>query len=422
MIDTVLDGFAARVREKFPDFAMPTLPQSEHAVWQLLRERPAHLLPPGYADWDELLIACADRAATTLDTQHGGIAARTWGERNTMRIAHPVSRALPAFVARWLDMPRRSAARRSRHAARAGRRRSAHRSASRSRPGDEEHGYFMLAGGQSGHPLSPYYGAGHADWAAGKPTPFLPGPARAHADARAGGMIRVQVARAVRGELHAPEKRAPSPIGSAKARRCVRAQSVRSTRLVGRRRAAVATCSVTAPLPRGLACGCDEEPGAAFTVIENVYMLPQSSVFVPGAVHVTVPPVVEAVHCARAVDRAVVERRRADRRAGRNRHRERVEALVADDARIGTVLGRLHDGAREVEVLDRVVVAPACRCRCRSTLTATFVWPSVLRARVFSEFGGGCVGLTQRSIAGPSLKSALPLEATTGCSRSAACR
>ena len=44
-------------------------------------------------------------------------------------------------------------------------------------PGDEAHGYFMMSGGQSGHPLSPYYGSGHADWAAGRPTPFLPGPA-----------------------------------------------------------------------------------------------------------------------------------------------------------------------------------------------------------------------------------------------------
>ena len=40
---------------------------------------------------------------------------------------------------------------------------------------------------------------------------------------------------------------------------------------------------MTAPLPRGLACGCVAESGAAFTVNENVYMLPQSSVFVLGA-------------------------------------------------------------------------------------------------------------------------------------------
>lgn len=175
VVDAVLDAFAAKVREQFPDFAMPKLPQAEHAIWQLLRERPPHLLAPGYADWDEFLVACADRVAANLDRQDGGIAARTWGERNTMRIAHPVSRVLPAFIARWLDMPPdqlpgdRDMPRVQSPTFGASERFAV-------APGDEEHGYFMLAGGQSGHPLSPYYGAGHADWAAGTPTPFLPGP------------------------------------------------------------------------------------------------------------------------------------------------------------------------------------------------------------------------------------------------------
>ena len=175
VVDTVLDAFAAEVRAKFPDFALPTLPQSEHLVWQLVREHPPHLLPPGYADWDALLIACIDRAAANLERQQGGLAARTWGERNTMRIAHPLSRALPAFLARMLDMPPdelpgdRDMPRVQSPTFGASERFAV-------APGDEEHGYFMLAGGQSGHPLSPYYGAGHADWAEGKPTPFLPGP------------------------------------------------------------------------------------------------------------------------------------------------------------------------------------------------------------------------------------------------------
>ncbi len=174
--DTVLGGFAAAVRVKFPDFALPRLQQAEHAVWTMLRERPAHLVAPGYTDWNALLIACADRTAAALGKQPGGIAARTWGERNTMRIAHPLSRALPAFAARWLDMPAdQLAGDRDMPRVQAPTFGASERFAVA--PGDEAHGYFELAGGQSGHPLSPYYGAGHADWAAGKPTPFLPGPA-----------------------------------------------------------------------------------------------------------------------------------------------------------------------------------------------------------------------------------------------------
>ncbi len=44
-------------------------------------------------------------------------------------------------------------------------------------PGREQDGLFHMPGGQSGHPLSAYYRAGHDDWAEGKPTPFLHGPA-----------------------------------------------------------------------------------------------------------------------------------------------------------------------------------------------------------------------------------------------------
>jgi len=34
----------------------------------------------------------------------------------------------------------------------------------------------VMPGGQSGHPLSPFYRAGFSDWVQGKPAPFLPGP------------------------------------------------------------------------------------------------------------------------------------------------------------------------------------------------------------------------------------------------------
>ena len=42
-------------------------------------------------------------------------------------------------------------------------------------PGHEHEGIFHMPAGQSGHPLSPYYRAGHTAWVRGEPTPFLPG-------------------------------------------------------------------------------------------------------------------------------------------------------------------------------------------------------------------------------------------------------
>ncbi|MDQ3186022.1 MAG: penicillin acylase family protein [Pseudomonadota bacterium] len=175
VIDNVLDGFAATVRRSDPDFVLPKLSQAEHAVWTLIERRPQHLLPPGYTDWEDMLGTCAKRVAEHMRAQPGGIAARSWGERNTARIRHPFSHALPEFIANWLDMPKEALPgdnnmpRVQSPAFGASERFAVS-------PGDEEHGYFEMAGGQSGHPLSPYYGSGHTDWVAGKPTPFLPGP------------------------------------------------------------------------------------------------------------------------------------------------------------------------------------------------------------------------------------------------------
>ena len=42
-------------------------------------------------------------------------------------------------------------------------------------PGHEADGIAHMPGGQSGHPLSPFWGAGHDAWVEGRPTPFLPG-------------------------------------------------------------------------------------------------------------------------------------------------------------------------------------------------------------------------------------------------------
>ena len=45
-------------------------------------------------------------------------------------------------------------------------------------PGHEADGIIHMPGGQSGHPMSPFWGAGHDDWVHGRATPFLPGQTR----------------------------------------------------------------------------------------------------------------------------------------------------------------------------------------------------------------------------------------------------
>jgi len=45
-------------------------------------------------------------------------------------------------------------------------------------PGFESEACFHMPCGQSGHFMSPYYDAGHSDWAKGVAAPFLPGEAK----------------------------------------------------------------------------------------------------------------------------------------------------------------------------------------------------------------------------------------------------
>ncbi len=139
----------------------------ESALWALVTEQPAHFLPAGAASWRSVLLAAADAA---------GDAPPTWGESNRAAVAHPMADALP-FVGRWLRMPADPLAGDGRMP------RVARPSFGASQrmvvaPGREDEGTMQMPGGQAGHPLSPYWGAGHDAWVAGRPTPFRPGRAR----------------------------------------------------------------------------------------------------------------------------------------------------------------------------------------------------------------------------------------------------
>ena len=176
VIKTVLGGFAAEIRRTYPDFSLPRLNQAEHTVWKIIKQQPQHLLPPGFKNWDELLLICAEQIAEQLQNQSHGITTRNWGDDNLASIKHPLSQTLPSFIANWLDMPSDPLPGDSNMP----RIQSPNFGASQRSivaPGKEEEGIFDMPGGQSGHPLSPYYGSGHTNWVTENPTPFLPGPA-----------------------------------------------------------------------------------------------------------------------------------------------------------------------------------------------------------------------------------------------------
>ncbi|HET8644873.1 MAG TPA: penicillin acylase family protein, partial [Vicinamibacteria bacterium] len=147
----------------------------EGPLWALVTQRPPHLLGARHRTWDEQLLAAVDRTIAAMEEQEGPLARRTWGERNTTRVQHPLSMAVPA-LGRWLDMPRLPLPGDS-HMPRFQSPRAGASERLAVSPAREGEGYFHMPGGQSGHPLSEHYGDGHGAWAGGQPTPFLPGPA-----------------------------------------------------------------------------------------------------------------------------------------------------------------------------------------------------------------------------------------------------
>jgi penicillin amidase len=170
----VFDSLTERCRDADPAFRY-TLSQREGPLWALVRERPAHLLPPAFSSWDARLLAALDRALADLTRDGTPLQQATWGRRNLLRMQHPLSVAV-GRLSPWLDMPREPLPGDDQMP----RVQAPDFGASERMvvsPGREQEGLFTMPGGESGHPLSPYYRAGHEAWANGEPRPFLPGAA-----------------------------------------------------------------------------------------------------------------------------------------------------------------------------------------------------------------------------------------------------
>jgi penicillin amidase len=151
----------------------PPPDQFEETLWQLVNTRPPDKLAADYGSWRELLLGQIDASIVALTAVCTDLASCTWGARHVVRVRHPLSGALP-YIGRLFDMPSlelpgdHDMPRVQDGAFGASERFAVS-------PGHEDEGYLHIAGGQSGHPLSPYYRAGFSAWATGEPLPFLPG-------------------------------------------------------------------------------------------------------------------------------------------------------------------------------------------------------------------------------------------------------
>ena len=147
--------------------------QFEEPLWTLVTEQPIHMLAAQYPSWRDFLLAQVDDAIGEVLTHCEPMTKCTWGDRKPVEVRHPLSKAMPA-LASFLDMPTyKLSGDHDMPRVQDGSFGASERFAVS--PGHEKDGYLQIAGGQSGHPLSPYYRAGFREWAEGKPLPFLPG-------------------------------------------------------------------------------------------------------------------------------------------------------------------------------------------------------------------------------------------------------
>ncbi|MBP0592309.1 penicillin acylase family protein [Paraburkholderia sp. LEh10] len=153
-----------RVANSRYEAVMETL--AEHHAW----------VPDGSTNWRAFMLDRIDHSIEQLPATTSVDDAR-WGDRNRAAIEHPFARLVPPWlpwVRGWLgaqhdplpgdiNMPRVQ---------------TPNFGASERMivsPGREQRGIFEMPGGQSGHPLSPFFLAGHQAWVRGEKTSFLPG-------------------------------------------------------------------------------------------------------------------------------------------------------------------------------------------------------------------------------------------------------
>jgi penicillin amidase len=171
----VFEMLTVEVRDANADVDWQVPRQFSHPVSQLLDLQPMHLLDARYASWRDFELEVVDQTIAQLTRDcPGGLASCRWGDYNVVTIRHPLSRAVP-WLSHWLDMPRVPTNGDNDMPRVHGPGFGASERLAVS-PGSEATGYFHMPGGQSGHPLSPYYRAGHDAWVRGEPLPFLPGP------------------------------------------------------------------------------------------------------------------------------------------------------------------------------------------------------------------------------------------------------
>jgi penicillin amidase len=176
LVESVFTPFlsASRQADKNFSFAWTYIDTPLEA---LLNEKPAQLLPDAahYRNWDDFILGQLQYSIQQLQAQHPGVALvdLNWGVQNTVKHSHPFSKALPV-LSDLLDMPSEALPGCAFCVRAAGPNFGASERLVVA-PNHFEDAILHMPGGQSGHPLSPYYRDQQNYWLKGLPMALMAG-------------------------------------------------------------------------------------------------------------------------------------------------------------------------------------------------------------------------------------------------------
>ncbi|WP_192022223.1 penicillin acylase family protein [Shewanella sp. WPAGA9] len=147
----------------------------ETPMWQIIEQQPASWLPKAQPHWQAFALSAYNDAKQALFakySKHQKLSDLRWGKVNQLLIQHPFSKQIPQ-LSRWLDMPSVDGFGDSFMPAVQGKSFGASQRFI-VQPGAEQDAIMTIPGGQSGHPLSPYYRSGYQQYVTHQNTPLLP--------------------------------------------------------------------------------------------------------------------------------------------------------------------------------------------------------------------------------------------------------
>ena len=150
---------------------------SDTPLQAMLKEKPPQLLPDpvNYRDWDTFILGQLTQSAQQLRVKYPDIVLSelTWGRVNTAHYKHPFSETI-RILSRLLDMPEDELAGCG-HCVRVANPDFGASERLVVSPAHLDEGILHMPGGQSAHPLSPYYRDQFSYWVQGLPIDLLAG-------------------------------------------------------------------------------------------------------------------------------------------------------------------------------------------------------------------------------------------------------